>query len=921
MKKFFKVFAIVLVVLFAVIAVLPFIFKGKIVETIKAEVNKSVHAEVDFGNIDLSLFKSFPDFCITMQNLSVSGLDEFQGDTLLYLPNMELDIDLFKVMQGSQISVKRIQLDDPVVFVKVLKDGAANYDIAVAGDEPAVEELDTTSSDMEFSLKHFQINHGIVVYDDYTMDMLFAMNDFSMGLQGDFTENTTDLKLNGTIAAVDFVYEGLSYLTQTNVVMDINMFLDLEQFKFTFKENSISLNSFPLTLDGWLAMPSEDIDMDLKFASPGSEFKPLLSLVPAVYMNDFSDLQAFGNVAFNGSAKGLYSETEIPGFDFNLKVDKAFFKYPDLPRSAENVNIDVKINNPGGDLDNTTIDISKFHVDLGQNPFDMNLLLKTPMSDPAINGQIDARIDFASLRDVIPLDDTDIKGVVDFSLKLMGQMSAIENEEYHKFAANGKMKLQDFEMTSPDIPDGMSISQANMNFSPQEINLTNFDATIGENDLSLQGHIENYLPYAFKDNEVLKGSLSIASTFLDISSLMGEEAEEAAATAEDTAALSVIEIPKNLDLTLTASLGRIVYGTMNIDQLEGVIKLKNGKADMEKVTMQMLGGSMLLNGYYDSYDVSKPEIDFGINITDFDIPETYASFVTVKKLAPIAKYSQGKVSAKLTINSLLDQSMMPVLASVNSQGRFTSNNIAISNAKFFTQLSEKLMTNSLKNPNLKNVDVQYVMQDGTLELKPFTTKVGSSKAVISSKQKIDGGLDATIAMSVPKSSMTSLTDGVLPKGIDKFLGDEINFDVLVKGTLSDPKLAVKLGDAGGSVIEGAKEQVKEVVTAKIDEQKDKLKNEAKEKAAKLIADAEKKAEKIKAEARKTAEKIKKEAENQALKVEKAAEKKSIIEKRLAKKAADKLRSEAKDKADRLVQEADEKADKVLEDAKKQAEKL
>ena len=62
MKKLFKWAAITILVLLVVLISLPFIFKDKIVEKFKEETNKNINAKVDFGDFDLSLIRSFPNF-------------------------------------------------------------------------------------------------------------------------------------------------------------------------------------------------------------------------------------------------------------------------------------------------------------------------------------------------------------------------------------------------------------------------------------------------------------------------------------------------------------------------------------------------------------------------------------------------------------------------------------------------------------------------------------------------------------------------------------------------------------------------------------------------------------------------------------------------------------------------------------------
>jgi hypothetical protein len=68
MKKIFKITGITLIViLFALIAI-PFLFKGKIIEGIKKEANKSLNAEFNFDEnaIGLSLIKNFPNVSLTL---------------------------------------------------------------------------------------------------------------------------------------------------------------------------------------------------------------------------------------------------------------------------------------------------------------------------------------------------------------------------------------------------------------------------------------------------------------------------------------------------------------------------------------------------------------------------------------------------------------------------------------------------------------------------------------------------------------------------------------------------------------------------------------------------------------------------------------------------------------------------------------
>ena len=62
MKKFLKWTGISLLLLIVLLIALPFMFKGKLIQLAKDEANKNLNAKVDFGEFDLSIFSSFPDF-------------------------------------------------------------------------------------------------------------------------------------------------------------------------------------------------------------------------------------------------------------------------------------------------------------------------------------------------------------------------------------------------------------------------------------------------------------------------------------------------------------------------------------------------------------------------------------------------------------------------------------------------------------------------------------------------------------------------------------------------------------------------------------------------------------------------------------------------------------------------------------------
>ena len=88
-KRILKWSGISFLVLIIIVMITPFLFKDKLVQLVKEEANKSLNAKVDFGDFDLTLFSSFPDFRFKIQNVSVINVEPFAGDTLAYIKQVE----------------------------------------------------------------------------------------------------------------------------------------------------------------------------------------------------------------------------------------------------------------------------------------------------------------------------------------------------------------------------------------------------------------------------------------------------------------------------------------------------------------------------------------------------------------------------------------------------------------------------------------------------------------------------------------------------------------------------------------------------------------------------------------------------------------------------------------------------------------
>jgi len=903
MKKIKKLLIIIPVTVFTIFLLLlvtPILFKGKLLEIAKKELNGMLTAKVDFSDLKLSFIRNFPNAYIALEDLTVTGTGEFEGKTLVEFKSLSITVNIISVIRMKNIRVRSILLDQARINAYIAENGSANWNIMKPKEEPVPDKAapDKAPSPLKIALNSFEIRNANLAFRDDSRNMTAAANGLNYFLHGDMTQDTVDLDMKLEIADVNFIMNGINMLTGARAGLVSEVAADFKNMVFTLKENRFNLNEIVLKFAGSAQIPGE---INMTFANEKTDFKNVLQLIPAVYMKNFESITTTGSFTLSGYIKGILKDTQMPNAEVNLVIDNAMFKYPDLPKSVNNINVKANAYYDGAVFDRTTLDVDKLHFEMAGNPFNAELHVKTPESDMQVAAKFLGTIDFNSLLDIVPLDDIVLKGLLECDLALAGRMSSLENKKYEDFDAGGLLKLTGAELKSPDFPQTIKIPGARLALTPRRVDLANFEAIIGNSDISLNGTLENFIPFVFKGGTV-RGNLGLKSNKIDLNEFMTPK--ETAEKPKDSSPLTVIEVPKNIDFAMNANIGRLLFDKLIITDLAGALLVKDGKLQMRNLFMNTLDGSITLSGEYNTQDIKVPSISLDANIRQADVTSALSSFSTLEKILPNPQNYAGKVSANLTMDSILDEHLSPVLNTVASKGQIQTHNVKIQNSELFGTMANLLKNEAWRAPALNNITIKYEIKDGQLTIEPIRMNIAQTSLELMGGQGLDMALNYKVNAAVPVSAVGSGAAALLsniPKGSNI---REIKVTGLIGGTAAKPAVNLGTGDMAGGVAGTAKETVKEDVEKQ---------------TAAIIAEAEKQAQIIRNTAKQNADKIRNEANAAADKLEKDA--KTPLEKTAAKVAAAKLREEGNANAAKIEQEAETQAAAIMDNANKKADEL
>ncbi len=667
-------------------------------------------------------------------------------------------------------------------------------------------------------------------------------------------------------------------------VTDVNLNLSVDNTDGVIDNTKIDISNFALKM-GNNPLQARVLIENLGQMIVDADVEAKLDLAQVSQFYPVEGLTLKGNYAFDLQAQGKYDTLtrEFPKINMNMSLSDGFIKSAEFPMPIENLTLASAIINETGKLPDTKVAVSKLNMLLDGQPFEATLNLEN-LDDYTWDVAINGGIDLEKITKVFPQEGMALKGMILANITSQGKMSALEAEKYDQLPTSGSMEITDFNYESADLAVPFSIESAKMNFDPKKIALSQFVGQLGESDMKIDGKLENYIAYIFKENEVLRGKMNYTATLFNANEWMSEEEEGAAtATGEDSTAMEAVQIPTTIDFEFMANIDKVLYEDKKLDDVHGKIIMRDGILRMEKLAFATLGGQFAMTGTYDSRDKLEPKFDFGIDIKELSIPKSYAAFTTVQKFAPIAQAFTGKFSTSLRLKGAFDEHMNPKYESILGGGPIE---ILDATANKENKLVNGLVSN-LSGGNLNKLGFKFIteIKNGRIFTDPFDVMLGESNMNLGGSQGVDGSLDYIIKADMDAGAVgQAINQGLAAIGGGDGNSSRVKINLNLLGTYDEPQFKLLSTGAGESTTGAAKSAIesklnaeKENINTQVDAQKKELENKAKKELEEKQKEAERKAQEEADKIKREAEKKQKEAEEQA------------------KKEAEKLKEEAKKK--------------------------
>lgn len=547
----------------------------KIVNKVAAEY---VTCETHFGRVNLTLFKTFPDVGLTVNEVEVvNPMEGAPTAEVAYIDQLTVGLDLKKFLKEKEVEVHQVLLDELRAVLYIDSAGNSNFDIFKHSDDKDTTHTPFSLDSLpNINLKRLQVSDSYVNFISEKNNLFASAVDLDLTVAGTLKEGRVDadvklkgdgklennkmtivaehmalalnaegrmeellgdLKLkveNGTFKLGDkeMINERLQASKHDLLTLELPFNADLLNGQVLLTKSRVKVDDYALGVDADLRL--DPMTVDLAVATDDAwQVAPLLELLPMQVLPKGMDVD--GKVKLKASAAGAPSALMV---DASVGLSDGRFHYPQA--------VPYKVNRIGGDLE-AKVDLSK------KTPSSVkvnSLKAHTRNTDLNVKGRVDdllgdMRVD-ANVKGTLPLEDAkpmipeklplNADGKAKIDLQAGFKMSQLKAKAYDKMQLAGTIGLERLDViydsihvVSPDITVALQLpakehkgkmADAHLTGSHLQLAMKNIEADIDRPDINvgLNNLLKEQLAAAI-ELAVGKSSVELDSTQVGLVSL------------------------------------------------------------------------------------------------------------------------------------------------------------------------------------------------------------------------------------------------------------------------------------------------------------------------------------------------------------------------------------------------------------------
>ena len=544
------------------------------------EINKSLTAEVQIDEVQLSLIKDFPFASVRFSGVRMKeALNPPSKNYLLTAGTISMRFNIWDLLR-KKYEVKIIRLADVEIAPRIYADGRDNYHFWKQSASGSVDNVN-------FGLQRIIFHNLHIRYANDVSSTSLDVKVPGFVAKGNFGSNKYALDLAGNILLNEYKSQGISYVSDRNINVWLTLDADNTTGLYNIKKGTLETGKLKLATSGSLIYSDKQKQIDLNVSATGSTLEEMISLVPVRFTKSFSGYKFQGKGNITSKIFGLFGDNQIPAVTVRLDLQNGIIAERKSGMSLRNVSAlaAYSVNQNGK---NESLSISKLKANLGDG-FISGSLMMQGFSSPAIQCNLTASLNLNELQQFLKYEQfTTLNGWLKFNASFDGRITNINQPSTNDFlnsslTGSGSIQQASLGLKNYDLP--IKNIQSVFEFNGNDLNLQQFSFQAGRSDFNLKGALGNLLSWIFIKNQSLAITGLLSSQRFDWDELSGAQ--------QGSGSEYQFSLPANISISnLQIRNSHFTFGKFTGNNITGIAHLRNKVLSVSDIALLTCQGSV-----------------------------------------------------------------------------------------------------------------------------------------------------------------------------------------------------------------------------------------------------------------------------------------------------------------------------------------
>ncbi len=806
--KIIKWFAIVLLILIALLAGASYFLQDKIVSLFINSVNKTLTTRIETGKVHFSLISRFPKASVKFENLLVHPSQNFDKsqfgnistDTLLFARSAVCEFSVRDII-NSHYNIEDITVNNGRLYLLSDSSGGINYDVSAKTVSYGSE------SNFELNLEKISLNNIGVVFSNKANSLLVGGIIKNGKLKSRISGTYLDLSASSALQIQKLEIFPIYLRTAVSASVDLN--LHKSDSGYTFRKGILKIDNFNLNIAGNI---SNENNLNLKISGKNIDISRIKKYFTPEYQKRFYEYDPSGILRIDAVFSGFIDRTHTPSIKLSFSLEKGHVAYKKSKIKLDNIYFSGSYTNGRYRSARTSsLILTKFGASLGSADNTGTFRLDN-FINPRISLSLTGKVFPSELSEFFNIKELNGSGGnADFTIKLAGALIFKE-----KYSLSDLLKLRpeaeiNFNSVTLDL-DSSKVLLKDINGKMKigrNVRAENVSFFNKDQHFTIDGDFINLPAWIAGQNVVLKVYSDVAVKDLRPEFFLRDSSS---ATSEKKA----FRFPENTELDINLNVENLRYEKIFADNLKAKVLYRPGLLSFKSLDINALDGNIsgdcfLARGEKDTF-ISHGNFDFD----GIDIYKAFTAFNNFGQSFIKAENLSGSLSGKLSLLIPLDQKLEPLSKGVTAEGKYVITDGALTNFEPVKSLSQFIEISELENIRFSKLENDFYIKNRYVVVPLMDIKSSAADFTVSGQHGFDNDyeyhvktyLSVLLSKKAKKSKKSNEEFGAVE---DDGLGRTSVF-LKITGKDENLKVAYDLKAAGGKIRQNFKSEKESLKT-------------------------------------------------------------------------------------------------------------